>query len=132
MTMKILLLALLISSSSALNPECSAHSMCSHLTGECCPTMDFVYCKLSTNHSATSFLGAHSIVALPFYFAVDCCSGFGAECSLYPACEREGLDDFCCPTKVRNSLTAISDGECLSSHVVYVSFCSMSLRKVQW
>lgn len=36
---------ILSSSVTALNPECSAHPMCRGLSGDCCPTTDFVYCK---------------------------------------------------------------------------------------
>lgn len=70
----IIVAILLLGSVNALDPECSAHELCRGLSGFCCPTTEFVY--------------------------LECCEGFGAECSLYPACERLGLEDFCCPTAV--------------------------------
>lgn len=43
---KFIAVALLLSSSAeALNPECSAHPLCRGLSGDCCPTTNFVYRK---------------------------------------------------------------------------------------
>lgn len=77
---------------------CSAHSQCSHLAGDCCPTTDGVFldcCNKADEiqltgqccHTPTRHDDGH----------LYCCSPETSTCASNPWCAHEGLVGACCP-----------------------------------